>query len=76
MLNSGETFAHNPTIYPSINHSDLFFSFFPSLIEAVANCPQFSSLMSEDVVSAINKMIVQGAYYKPAAMEDPMVLEL
>ena len=62
--------------HPSFNHLLSSFSFFSSLIEAVTNCPQFSSLMSEDVVSAINKMIVQGAYYKPAAMEDPMVLEL
>jgi hypothetical protein len=31
--------------------------------------------MSEDVKAGIAKMICQGAYYKPAAMEDPMVLE-
>jgi hypothetical protein len=32
--------------------------------------------MSEDVTSGVNKMITQGAYYKAAAMEDPLVMEL
>lgn len=31
--------------------------------------------MNEDVKAGVAKMINQGAYYKPAAMEDPMVLE-
>ena len=73
MQNSGQTSIYNLSIY---NCSFKLLLFVFSLLEAVAGCPQFGSLMSEDVVSAINKIISQGAYYKPAAMEDPMVLEL
>jgi hypothetical protein len=46
------------------------------LIKAIAECPQFKAFMSDEVTGPVQRMVLQGAYYKSAVMEDPMTLEM